>query len=75
MHVAWNRAARADLLILLEDGSVHRMDVDHCLRHRSASTEAQPVLLAQVPQAAAELLWLLPIACDVERPYNCMALL
>ena len=59
MHIAWNRAARADLLMLLEDGSVHRMDVDHCLRHRSASAAPQPSLSAQV-QAAAGLLWLLP---------------
>jgi len=54
MHIAWNRAARADLLILLEDGSVHRLDVDRCLRHRSSAAEAQPVLSAQVqalPQA------------------------
>ena len=48
LHIAWNRAARSDLLILLEDGSVHRMDLSNCLQHRSFPTDTRPILSAQV---------------------------
>lgn len=51
MHIAWNRAARADLLILLEDGSVHLLDVERCLQQRISSAGEAPSLAAQVLQS------------------------
>ena len=48
MHLAWSRVARGDLLIVLEDGSVHRLDVDRCLRNRRLSVESPPSLTPQV---------------------------
>ena len=47
LHVAWNRAAPADLLVLMEDGSAHRLDVGRCLEQRAAGQAPFP-LSAQV---------------------------
>lgn len=48
MHIAWDRASRADLLVVLEDGSVHRLDVDRCLQQRISSAKTPLPLGAQV---------------------------
>ena len=63
VHVAWNRAARADLLIVLEDGSVHRMDVDSCLKQRKMSAGPPPPLSAQVQWQSMSAPKATPAAC------------
>jgi hypothetical protein len=37
LHVAWNRAAPLDLLVLMEDGSAHCLDVGRSLEQRAAA--------------------------------------
>ena len=59
LHLAWNCAAPGDLLVLIEDGSAHRLDVHRCLEQRTAATA--PPLEARVDSSNAIMATLTPL--------------